>query len=169
MNRIEELFEKIETINKDFASLKNFDVLFNYYPDELSNAKSIWSIMSGNERQKFYVSMNETDAANEGIAEAWMSWIRRDVGRLTEESIQIMVDRVETYLYGVVKDIGRETFDVSHHDIEDYDMTIENENEISINSLEVTIDLSDIDFSFSEESLRNIIKSVVDGNESLMH
>ena len=169
MNRIEELFEKIEVINKDFASLKNLDVLFNYYPDDLSNAKAIWGIMSVTERIAFEQSIMATDAANEGIAEAWMKWIAIDVGRLTEESIQIMVDRVETYLYGVVKDIGRETFDVSADDIEDYDLSIENDNEISIDGLEVTIDLSDIDFSFSEESLRKIIKSVVDGNESLMH
>jgi hypothetical protein len=98
-----------------------------------------------------------------------MVWINNNDSGLTDEVIQIIVDRVETYLYGLVKDLGRETFDVSPDDIEDYDLSIENENEISINSLDVTIDLRDVDLNYSEESIRKIIKSVVDDNESLMH
>jgi sulfatase maturation enzyme AslB (radical SAM superfamily) len=169
MNRLQELSEKVESLNKEMDSLRNINNLYTYYPDDLSTAQSVWNLMSEDEKKNFTDELMTTDAASEGIAEAWMLWIRRDVGRLTEEEIQIIVDRVETYLYGLVKDLGRETFDVSPDDIEDYDLSIENENEISINSLDVTIDLRDVDLNYSEESIRKIIKSVVDGNESLMH
>lgn len=162
MNRIEELFEKVEAINKAMESLKNVDHLYSCYPDDLSSAQAIWNIMSEDEKKNFTDGLITTDAASEGIAEAWTEWIAEKENTLTKEAMQDIINGVESYIIELVSNLGSESFEVNGRDVDECDFTIENGNEISLENLTVEIDLSDsIDLNPDEDSIRDIIESAL--------
>ena len=162
MNRIEELFEKVEAINTAMESLKNVDHLYSCYPDDLSSAQAIWNIMSEDEKKNFTDGLITTDAASEGIAEAWTEWIAEKANMLTKEAMQDIIDGVESYIIELVNNLGSDRFEVDGRDVDECDFTIENGNQISLENLTVEIDLSDsIDLNPDENSIRDIIESAL--------
>tara|TARA_R110002012_G_scaffold287591_4_gene480031 strand:+ start:443 stop:934 length:492 start_codon:yes stop_codon:yes gene_type:complete len=159
MNRIEELSEKVESLNKEMDSLRNIDNLYTYYPDDLSTAQSVWNLMSEDEKKNFTDGLITTDAASEGIAEAWLTWIKGSVGAISDEIITRIAERVVYYVEELVSALGDERMDIDGRDINEFDMSLVNGNEISLDNVNVDIDYSDIDLDLYDTKIVEIIKS----------